>query len=243
MVALPADRVAEVFVELADTLVEDFDLVDFLQTVTDRVAELDGVSSAALLLADDLGALQLMAASDERAEQLELLAIRSAEGPGHDSFRRAEAATEADLDGAADRWPYIAPEAVRRGFRAVHAVPLRLRSRVIGALDLFRPDVGQLDAAEARMVQAMADVATIGILQERAVRRAELVSEQLRQALTSRVQIEQAKGAIAAARGCGVDEAFALLRSYSRRHRLRLGDVALSVVMRPGEIPELTERR
>ncbi len=143
MSALPAERVAEIFVEFADTLVEEFDLIEFLQMVTTRASELVGSSAAGLLLADPQGTLQFMAASDERAEMLELFQVQSHEGPCQDCFREGAAVVNADLRRSPGRWPNFAPRAAAAGFASVHAFPLRLRREVIGALNLFGSDVGR----------------------------------------------------------------------------------------------------
>ncbi len=151
--------------------------------------------------------------------------------------------TNADLREAADRWPQFAPQAVAAGFRSVHAFRLRLRRDVIGALNLFGTDAGLIDPVDAAIVQALGDVATIGMLQERALRRGEVVSEQLQSALNSRIVIEQAKGVIAQIHAVSVDEAFQLLRTYSRNHNVRLGAVARAVVSDPSAVAGLTSRR
>lgn len=240
MSTLTAERISEMFVEFADTLVEEFDLIDFLQMVTTRASEAVGSAAAGLLLADPQGQLQFMAASDERTEWLELFQVQSHEGPCQDCFREGRPVVNADLRDAADRWPHFAPRAVSAGFRSVHAFPMRLRQQVIGALNMFGTDVGRMDPDDVRTVQALADIATIGLLQERAVRRGEVLSEQLQGALNSRVVIEQAKGAIAQMRSCTVDEAFTILRSYCRSHHLLLSVVAHEVVTNPKPVPGLT---
>jgi transcriptional regulator with GAF, ATPase, and Fis domain len=240
MSALPAQKVAEVFVEFADTLVEEFDLIEFLQMVTARASDLFGASAAGLLLADPQGRLQIMAASDERAELLELFQVQSHEGPCQDCFRDGAAVINSDLAHAVDRWPNFAPRAAAAGFLSVHAFPMRLRREVIGALNLFGSSAGHMDPADARTVQALADVATIGLLQERAVRRGEVLTEQLQGALNSRIVIEQAKGALAQMHSCSVDQAFDLLRNYSRSQRLGLSEVARGVVTDPQAFPGLT---
>lgn len=233
MTTLPAERIAEVFVEVADTLVDEFDLIEFLQMVTARTSELVGAAAAGLLLADPAGRLQFMAASDEQTELLELFQLQAREGPCQDCFQTGVAVSAADLGETESVWPAFAPRAVAAGFRSVHAFPLRLRQQVIGTLNLFGPDVGLMETADVNVVQALADVATIGLLQERAVHRGELLAEQLQNALNSRVIIEQAKGAIAQIHGCSVDEAFTMLRAYCRNHGLRLGVVALTVLTDP----------
>lgn len=239
MPAVAAERVAEVFVEVADTLVEDFDLIDFLIRLADRATELCSATAAGLLLADIGGRLRFMAASDERTHLLELFQLQADEGPCRDCFRGGEPVSHSDLASAADRWPAFAPVAVEAGFRVVNAFPLRLRGQIIGALGVFN-EGQQIDAGAARIVQALADVATIALLQERAIHHGEVLTEQLQGALNSRIVIEQAKGVIAHHHSIPVDEAFTLLREHVRRHGLRLTDVARSIANHPGTPPNLT---
>lgn len=240
MGTMTSQRVAEVFVKFADTLVEEFDLIEFLQMVTSRASELVGSSAAGMLLADPQGRLQFMAASDERTELLELFQVQAHEGPCQDCFRQGVPVVNADLRDPNTPWPSFAPRAVDAGFRSVHAFPLRLRQEVIGALNLFGSDVGWMDPEDARTVQALADVATIGLLQERAVRRGEVLTEQLQGALNSRIVIEQAKGSIAQARGCSIDDAFDILRTYSRGNSVGLSEVARKVVSEPAFLAGLS---
>jgi GAF domain-containing protein len=243
MPTVSRERLAEVFVEVADTLVDDFDLIDFLRTVTARAAELVNVATVGLLLADGHGQLQFMAASDERTRLLELFQLQHHEGPCLDAFQTGTAVVNADLRRATPRWPVFAPRAARLGFRSVHAIPLRLRSRVIGAMNLIGTDTGGLEPDDVAIVQALADVATIGLLQEQAIHRAEILTEQLQGALNSRVVIEQAKGALARTHCIDVDAAFTLLRTYTRNHNRKLAEVAHTVLTDPGSVPELAQRR
>lgn len=243
MARASAERIAAVFVEVADTLVADFDLVEFLQVVTTRSSQLVDAVAAGLLLSDDRGRLQFMAASSTGAETLELFQVQADQGPCQDAFRTGEPVVNADLAAAGHRWPDFAPRAVRAGFRSVHAFPLRLRGEIVGALNLFGTDTGELAPSDVLVVQALADIATIGLLQERAIRRGEELTAQLQTALDTRVVIEQAKGAVAQLQGIGVDEAFELIRTHARRHQLHLGDVARAVLHRPTAVPELTVPR
>lgn len=240
MTIVSTERLAEVFVEVADTLVSDFDLIEFLQTLTTRTAELVDAKAAGLLLADPHGELHFMAASDEATRLLELFQVQNKEGPCQDAFRTGAPVVNADLRQAVVRWPLFAPRAAEAGFRSVHAIPLRHHDNVIGALNLFGAEAGALGPADVQIVQALADIATIGLLQERAARRAQLLTEQLQGALNSRVVIEQAKGALARMRNTGVDEAFELLRTYARTNHRRLGEVAEAVVTDPASVSELT---
>jgi GAF domain-containing protein len=243
MTKVPAERLAELLVEVADTLVDEFDLIEFLHMVTEHTSELVQADSAGILLVDHHGRLQLMAASDERAKLLELFQIQADEGPCRDCYRLGEPVIDADLVAADQVWPHFAPRAVAAGFRSVHAFPLRLRKTVIGALNLFGSQAGSMAAADVRVIQALADVATIGLLQERAIRESEVLTEQLQAALNSRVVIEQAKGVLAQIHGVDVDDAFGLLRSYARSHQQRLGDVAHAITQDPLALPDLTTPR
>jgi transcriptional regulator with GAF, ATPase, and Fis domain len=235
------ERLAEVFVDVADTLVDDFDLVDFLQRLVVHTSGLVDAHAAGLLLADN-GRLQLMAASDETAEMLELFQVQTSEGPCHDCYQQGQAVINADLREAADRWPVFAPRAVAAGYRSVHAFPLRWQQQVLGALNLFGVNAGNMATDDARVVQALADVATIGLLQERAIRHGAVISEQLQVALDSRVVVEQAKGALAQIHGGSPLDGSVLLRAYCERHGLRLADVAWAVVHAPDTVPDLTLR-
>jgi transcriptional regulator with GAF, ATPase, and Fis domain len=240
MTTVSAERLAKIFVEVADTLVDEFDLIEFLHMLADRTAGLMQASAVGMLLADQRGNLEFMAGSDENVKLLELFQIQNQQGPCLDAFRTGRPVINADLRTAGARWPRFAPRATAAGFRSVHAFPLRLRSEVIGALNLFGADVGAFDEADVRIVQAVADVATIGLLQERTIHRSEVLTEQLQGALNSRIVIEQAKGAIAQAHGVSVDEAFARMRSYARAAHRRLSEVAHAVVTDVDSIPELS---
>jgi transcriptional regulator with GAF, ATPase, and Fis domain len=223
-------RVAEVFVEMADTLVDDFDLMDFLHLLTDRCVHLLGVSAAGLLLTDQRGALQLVAASTEQTRLLELFQVQTDQGPCVDCFRTGQPVAVADLAEAAGRWPRFVAAARETGFAAVHALPMRLRTDIIGALNLFSVEPGDLDPATVRLGQALADIATIGLLQARTIRQRDALAEQLQTALNTRVLIEQAKGVIAERRHLDMDQSFALLRNSARGHNRRLSDLARAVV-------------
>lgn len=232
-------HLADVFVEIADTLVDDFDLIEFLESLTRHTSQVSNAASAGLLLADPHGQLQYMASSAESVKLLELFQLQYHEGPCLDCFHTGEPVINTDLKEAAARWPLFAPRAVDAGFQSVHAFPLRHRRRVIGALNLFSADTGRFEPTDVRIIQALADIATIGLLQERTIRSAEILTEQLQGALNSRITIEQAKGVLARTHGIDVDTAFERLRDYTRRNHHRLSDVARAVVTDPGQHPEL----
>ena len=229
---------AQTFVELADTLVADFDIVDFLHTLANRSADLFEAAEAGVMLGDQRGGLRVMASSSERARLLELFELQNEQGPCLDSFRSGESCSAEDLL-EEDRWPLFTAEAKAAGFRSVHSLPLRFRSEIIGALNLFRTKPGLLEKEDLAAAQAMADIATISILQERALREAKVLADQLQRALNSRVIIEQAKGVLAERAQIKLDDAFNMLRTYARNHNLRLHDVATAVVSSLLSVEEL----
>ena len=233
-------ELAALFVQVADTLVVDFDIVDFLQMVTARTADLTGVEAAGLVLVDEHRRLRFMAASTESAKMLELFQLQAEEGPCRDCFRTGRPVITSDLSRAAGRWPRFAPQAVTAGYHAVYAFPLRHRATIVGALNLFSPAAGRIETGDLAIIQGLADVATIGLLQQRALAHGHLLTEQLQLALNSRITIEQAKGAIAQMRDTSVDDAFTLMRTYARRHQLRLTDLAYAVLTDPASHPQLT---
>jgi transcriptional regulator with GAF, ATPase, and Fis domain len=223
-------QVAGTFVELADTLVDDFDLIDFLYRLTVRCVDLLAVSAAGLLLADQRGALQVVAASTEQTRLLELLQLQTDQGPCPECFHTGAPVAVPDLATAADRWPAFVTEARQIGFTSVYAAPMRLRAEVIGALNLFDTRPGPLPDDTIRLGQALADVATIGLLQARAIGRRDTLTEQLQTALNSRILIEQAKGVLAERHRVEMEQAFALLRTEARNTNRRLSDLARAVV-------------
>lgn len=240
MATIAPERVATLFVEVADTLVDEFDLIEFLQRLTTLTSDLVAARACGLMLADERGRLQFMAASDERTEVLELFQVQTREGPCQDCFRQGRPVINTDLQRAQDRWPQFAPRAVAAGFNSVHAFPMRLRGQVIGAVNMFGTSTGDMGDADVAIIQALADIATIGLLQEQAISRGEALTEQLQSALKSRIVVEQAKGALAQIHGGTPDDAFARLRHFCRAQGLRLSAVAYSVVTEPDSVPELT---
>jgi transcriptional regulator with GAF, ATPase, and Fis domain len=232
MIQTDTELLSDTFVDLADTMVADFDIIDFLHLLTDRSVALLAASAAGVVLADPRGELRVAAASSEEAGLLELFQLQNDQGPCLDCFRTGRPVTAGDLAGPDQRWPRFAQAAAQSGFRTVQALPMRLRDQVIGALNLFGAGPGLLSPDDLRIGQALADVATIGLLHERNVRRRETVAEQLQAALNSRVVIEQAKGKLAERLGIDMDRAFSMLRDYARNTNQRLTDVARDFVNR-----------
>ncbi|MGH9041824.1 MAG: GAF and ANTAR domain-containing protein [Acidimicrobiia bacterium] len=224
------ELLSETFVALADTLVEGFDVVEFLGLLCERCVELFKAEAAGVMLVGGGDVLQLMASSSERMRLVELFELQRDEGPCPDCYRSGVTVVEADLETNRDRWPMFAAEALAAGFQAVHALPMRLRGKVIGVLNLFRNGVGALPEADLRAAQALADVATISVVQHRLLDDTRLVSEQLQHALDSRIVIEQAKGVLAERLQVDMDEAFSILRRYGRDHNRKLSEVTQAVI-------------
>lgn len=224
--------VARTFVELADTLVDDYDIIDFLHILTGRCADLLGVVDAGVVLADNGGGLNVLASSSERMRLIELLEVQDRDGPCLDVWRDGQAVRADHPERATERWPMFTPAALLAGFRSAYALPLRLRETRIGALNLFGDRPEALPPGDVALGQALADVATIGILNERFRRQHTALSHQLQAALTSPITLEQAKGVLAEQLRIDVDDAFRILRDHARSHNRRLTDVAEDVVSR-----------
>ncbi|MBI2711089.1 MAG: GAF and ANTAR domain-containing protein [Actinobacteria bacterium] len=221
---------ARTLVKLADTLVDDFDVVELLTLLTDRCVDVLGVAAAGIMLAAAEGDLRVMASSSEAMRVLELFEIQAQEGPCLDCYGTGAPVANPDLAGGDHGWPRFGAEAIAAGFRSVSALPMVLRGRVIGALNLFRVEPGEMANVDLESAQAFADVATIAILQHRAAAEAQALNDQLNQALNTRIVIEQAKGMVAERQGLDMEQAFGVLRNHARSHNLRLTDVATGVI-------------
>jgi len=222
--------VTATLVRLADSLVEDFDLVDVLDDLASDCVRLLGVTAAGLLLAGPGGELHVVAASSEETRLLELFQLQRDEGPCLECYRSGEPVSVPALETQAQRWPQFVEAARATGYRSVHALPLRLRRQVLGALNLFGAEAGELSPTATQLGQALADMATITILQERALRESEQIARQLQVALVSRVVLEQAKGVLAERGDLDMDDAFLVLRKYARDQKRRLHDVSRGIV-------------
>jgi hypothetical protein len=224
--------VTQAFVSLASHLANGYDVVDLLNDLTVDCARLLDIASAGLLLADGRGVLHVMAASSDRTRQLEVFQLQRAEGPCRDCFHERAAISVPDLAAESARWPQFVPAALDAGFVSVHALPMRLRDNVLGALGLFGTTVGALGQDDLSLGQALADVASVALIQDNAAADRTAVNEQLQTALTSRVVLEQAKGVLAQKGDLDMPQAFAVLRQYARDHNLRLTKVAEAIVSR-----------
>ncbi len=217
-------------VEMADTLVEDYDVVDLLTGLTNRCVNLLGVSAAGVMLASPAGTLGLVASSSEAMRLLELFELQAQEGPCLDAFRTGQPVEEENLDAGSGRWPSFSAAARKAGFRSALALPLRLREVTIGALNLLSISPSPRRDPDVIVARAFTDLATLSIIQHRASAEAQRVNEQLSAALTSRIVIEQAKGVISERAGIDLADAFSRLRNYARSHNLRLTEVAQAAV-------------
>jgi GAF domain-containing protein len=223
-------RIVASFVELADTMVEDFDVVELLHNLVARCVELLDCCEGGLLLVDGAGILRVIASSSECSDALNLFQSQSGEGPCFECYQGGQQVFSEDLEAEVSRWAQFAPAALRQGFRSVHAVPMRVRGDTIGALNLFRAGRGRMPDRDMELGQGLADIASMALVQERAVRESRHVAQQLQDALNSRVTIEQAKGILAERAQISVDDAFAQLRAYARRSNHSLSNVGRELI-------------
>ncbi|MEY9951567.1 ANTAR domain-containing protein [Leifsonia sp. EB34] len=228
-----AHQLAEAFVTLADTMVDEYDVVDLLQTVVELCSSLLDATDAGILLPNSTGELEVAASSSERSRLIGLLQLGEGEGPCVDAYRTGLLVTVDNIAATYARWPSFATVAAESGYASMHAIPLRLRKETIGSLNLFRDRVGGFSADDAVTARALADGATIGILHERSLRESNIARSQLQRALDSRVIIEQAKGVIAHTQNVDMDTAFQLIRAHARNSRTRLSEVARQIVEHP----------
>ena len=224
------EQLANAFVGLADTLVADYDVIELAQQLIDSAMKLLPIKAAGILLGDSKGGLHVFASSSEETRLLELLQVEADVGPCLEAYRTGHPVLVADLDAEAARWPAFAERAAMYEFRSVTALPLRLRTERVGALNMFRDETGDWPTTDVAVAQALADVATIGILHQRILSRSELVNQQLQTALNTRLIIEQAKGVLAERGAIDMDGAFSLLRAHARKTNRRLADLARDVV-------------
>lgn len=220
----------DTFVDLADTLASDYDVIELLHKLVERCQEILKVDTGGVLLEGPEGDLRLAAATSEQMRALEEAELRYDEGPCMDAYHEGAQVMAPDLRQEEPRWPHVVPHALDHGLLAVLAFPLRLRGDTIGALNVYRKQAGRFEDDDVRLGQAFADVAAIGVLQERKVTQAKRRASQLQQALDSRLVIEQAKGVVSERLGVDLDEAFRLLRRQARNTSRNLHLVCQEVV-------------
>lgn len=229
-------RLSAAFVRLADTVIAEYDMVDLLHTLLDDCVEILVVAAGGLMIANADGHLELLASTSEKADLVEVMQLAAGAGPCIECFTTGVSVSIPDIGDVTKRWPEFGAEALKQGFRSMLAVPLKLRGQILGTMNLFASAVRAINERDAAIAQALADVATIGILQEKAIRETGIVAEQLQRALDSRILIEQAKGVISELGSMDMDEAFKTLRGYARDHNLTLRLVAQKVVDRSLDI-------
>lgn len=224
------DQIADAFVELADSLVADFDVVDLLHRLIDRTLDLLDADAAGIMLADPHGRLQVLASSSHVMQVLELFELQADSGPCLDAYRTGRPVTPSDLTVMRGRWPQFTEHAQKSGFASAQSIPMRLRSEVIGALNIFRRREGALSDGDLKLAQALADVATVALITDRTMTARELLADQLQEALSSRVLLEQAKGMLAERASISTEKAYTLIRDQARRSGRTLRSVAAQVV-------------
>ncbi|MES2169676.1 MAG: GAF and ANTAR domain-containing protein [Actinomycetota bacterium] len=236
-------RINSAFVAVADTLTHDFDVVDLLHTLVEQCTTILDTDAGGLMLVDGNGRLQLMTSTSEAADFVEVMQLNADSGPCIDCFASGRAISVPDITESPDEWSAFRDAAVQAGFLAAHATPLKLRGQVIGTMNLFGTSRGALSERDAAVAQALSDVATIGILQERLVREGTIVAEQLHRALDTRILVEQAKGIISHTLSLTIEESFAVLRTYARNNNLTIRSVAEGVSNRTVTVEAIASAR
>jgi GAF domain-containing protein len=226
------ERLFDAFATFADTLVAGYDVLDLLQTLVETCHELLDVDSAGILLSNAHGKLEVVASTSEANTLVEIMQLDADAGPCLECFRTRAVVSVPDIDVGSSRWADFSATARAQGIHSVYAIPLRLRETTIGTLNMMRNERGELNQRDIRAAQALADVATIGILQERTIRDASTLRDQLQEALSSRIIIEQAKGVVAETANVSIEAAFALIRAHARSHQISLSLVARQLVTR-----------
>ncbi|MGO4595658.1 ANTAR domain-containing protein [Leifsonia sp. 2TAF2] len=236
MTATREQQLVRAFAVLADTMVDDYDVVDLLQTLVETCNDLLGTTASGVLLADDNDELDVVASTSEASRLVEVMQLSASAGPCIESFQTGRVVSVPDISRSPEEWSKFRAKALDLGFNAVDAVPMRLRDHTIGTLNLLRAETGELPEDDLIAARAFADVATIGILHERTLAESSRVRQQLQTALDSRVLIEQAKGVVAYTRRISVEEAFTVIREYARSHQARLSVVAQAIIERTLEL-------
>jgi hypothetical protein len=226
------EQVSAAFLRLTTTLITRYDVLELLHILVEESVRLLDAAQAGLLLADPYGELQLLASTSEESQLVEILQLQAGEGPCIDCYRTGSVVTVDDITALGERWPAFQEAALGQSFRSVHAVPLRIHERTIGAMGLFGAERGSLNHEDAAIGQALADVATISLIQERTLHESRIINDQLQRALNSRITIEQAKGVISHTSSVDMGEAFIRLRNYARSHQQSLHDTAARVLDR-----------
>lgn len=228
-------ELARTFVDLARSVNSGVDIVEVYSMLSDRCVQLLSVEACGILLIDPRGDLRVIGSSSHSAELLDLFQVQNDEGPCLVCCRTGESISDSELSEQGP-WPRFAALVREHGFTEVHAVPLRARDVVLGALNLFATSpVGDEQLSIAR---AMADAATIALLQADPDVDAIVMSRRLHLAVETRMSVDQATGIVAQRFGISVDDALVRLRSVADGEGRRLGDVAGAVVARDGREPE-----
>lgn len=230
MTSIDDDVLFATLIELADTTTTGFDLMSLADRLVRACVEVLGVTASGIMLADHHRALRVFASSNEETYILELLELQNNDGPCLEAFRTGEPVEGTDLSLFTDRWPHFAPAAMSVGFNTAYAVPMRLRGKTIGALNLFQAGIETFSTRKVNVARVLADMAAIGIVNHGSLRQQEVLAQQLQGALNSRVIIEQAKGFVAERQGISLPEAFEYLRTTARSSQRPIADVALDVV-------------
>jgi GAF domain-containing protein len=230
----------EVLSDFAHTLAGRFDVSEVLYRLAENVVSILGVAGAGVSVVDDEGRLRPVTWINELTAQLERVEEANQQGPCVDSFLQGVVIRVPRLSEETGHWPEWCAEAKRHGVEAVLGVPLRAGETVIGAMNVYSIEARQWRDDDVQVAQVLTDMAAGYVANASDLEQSRRVTEQLTEALESRIIIEQAKGMLASEYRISVDEAFKVLRSHSRRHgaSLRaLADAVVNLGLRPPQNP------
>lgn len=233
---------AETLVELADTSASEFVDTEYLRTLASRLRILLAPAEIGLIIGAERGRPRLAAATSDRTRDLVTFELQHDDGPCVRAYRNGETVLNQDVSGAEQPWPRFAEKARAVGVRFASALPMRRHADIVGAVGILDARGSTVSAQDIALARTLAEAATIGLRQQRALEVSTQRSTQLQHALDSRIVIEQAKGMVAARLGLSLGEAFGLLRDHSRQHNERLAEVAAKVIRQELFMPEDTRR-
>ncbi len=220
----------DVLSEFAQTLTGRFEVSEVLYRLAEHVITILDVRGAGVSVVDENGQLRPVTGINELTLTLESVEEQFQEGPCVDAFKQGDIIVVEEIERDIDRWPKWASEAMRRNVHAVLGIPLRVRDESIGAMNVYNSEPRKWREPDVRVARVLTDMAASYVANASELEQSRRTTEQLREALGSRIIIEQAKGVISVDQQCSVDDAFALLRDHSRRHNVSLRAVAEAVV-------------
>jgi len=206
-----------------------YDLEAALSELTESVTAVLGLAGSGVTMAED-GRLRFVTAVNQVSGDLERSQQEQQAGPCRDTYQTGEVVRVADVRAESTRWPEFSAIATRLSVAGVAGIPMHLDDTIIGALNLYSREPRQWSDVDIAVAGVLADVATSYVVNVSKLRQQEQLSEQLQEALESRIVIEQAKGITAYKNAVTIDQAYQLMRRHARNNNASLRQVAEAIV-------------